>query len=363
MFDDCLIMAGGSGKRLWPASTSRLPKQFLPANKKMSFFSLSLERALCAGERVIVIAGNSHVNHVVSDVSKFSLSEKKRIIVIIEPTSKNTAPAIACAVKYSNFFGINRKMLVLTSDHIIKPLKQFKTDTSIAEASALSGNLVVFGISPARPETGYGYIETKNVSSRVGNVIAFHEKPDLNTAKKYYNNKKYYWNSGMFAFCLDFIMEKFYDLAPDIITPFKNLKNPKQGDYSISRGVRILKSWPGLNSVYKKTKNISFDYAIAEKCLSTTMVKSSFDWIDIGNWDDYAKISNNNNDVFKISEKSCYVNSDIPVALVGVENLIVVIRNGKDGKPAAALITRKGHTHEVRNVIELIEKSDKTEIL
>jgi mannose-1-phosphate guanylyltransferase/mannose-1-phosphate guanylyltransferase/mannose-6-phosphate isomerase len=362
-------MAGGSGTRLWPASNSWLPKQFLPAGKG-SFFSLALERSLAVTSdngKVIIITGKSHIPHVVADTAKLSAAEKKRLLVIGEPVAKNTAPAIACAVIYSLLGGKKGNMLVLTSDHIINPLKVFKTDAALAATAASGGKLVVFGIPPARPETGYGYIETandKNGKNDVLTVTAFHEKPDLKTAKKYAVNRRFFWNSGMFAFSTDSMEEQFCSLAPDVIIPFKKLKKPNSKDFTVSNGVKILINWKGLGTAYNKSKSISFDYAIAEKCGKTAMVRTNFDWIDIGNWEEYAKISGNNNQhVYHASGESCYVNSDIPVALAGVEDLIVVIRSGKNGAPASALITKKGQTQKVRDIVEQIKKAGKIDLL
>ena len=373
MFDNCLIMAGGSGTRLWPASSSRLPKQFLPANDKKSFFSLAIERALALTSnkgKVIIITGKNHITHVITDTAKLTAAQKKRLLVIGEPVAKNTAPAVACAVVYSLLGGkAGGNMLVLTSDHIIQPLEAFKADAALAAASAAQGKLVVFGIPPSRPETGYGYIETGKISTGVCGVTAFHEKPDLQTAKKYAASRRFFWNSGMFAFSSEFMSEQFRQLAPDVILPFEKLKTPKDTSYDELQGVKVLNRWQGLDKAYRETKSTSFDYAIAEKCQNTVMVRTNFDWIDIGNWEEYIKVrGGNSSQVFNaseegISEKTCYVDSDIPVALAGVEDLIVVIRCGKDGSPAVALITRKGQTQKVRSIVEKIKKIGETDLL
>jgi mannose-1-phosphate guanylyltransferase len=255
-------------------------------------------------------------------------------------------------------------MLVITSDHVIKPLKTFKADAAIAARAAREGNLVVFGIKPDKAEIGYGYIETGKKQKSVYKVSAFHEKPDSKTAKKYAANKRFFWNSGMFAFNSNFILNEFRLHSPNVYRCFKKLKVPKHFEYTASQGINILNSWHGLEAVYKKTANISFDYAIAEKCGKTVMIRSNFEWIDIGNWEEYIKIlSKNKSQVYSISSESCYVDSDIPVALAGVKDLIVVIRGGKNGKPASALITCKGQAQKVRDVVEQIRKSGKTELL
>jgi len=366
MFDDCLIMAGGSGTRLWPASSSRLPKQFLPADDKMSFFSMAVERALAVtgkNGKVIVITGRAHIPLVVKEAAKLKAGEKKRLLVIGEPMAKNTAPAAACAAIYSQLnSGADRNMLVITSDHIIKPLDTFASDAAKAAASAKEGKLVVFGIPPKGPETGYGYIET-GTSEDVPDVTAFHEKPDLQTAKKYTASKRFFWNSGMFAFNTGFIIEQFRLFAPDVVKPFEKLKKPDAQHYGTFQGVQVLDEWPGLQNAYRKTAAISFDYAIAEKCQKTSMIRANFDWIDIGNWEEYVKLCGNKSQVFSVSAENCHVDSDIPVALAGVEDLIVVIRSGKNGEPAAALVTKKGQAQKVREIVEQIKIAGKTEIL
>jgi mannose-1-phosphate guanylyltransferase/mannose-1-phosphate guanylyltransferase/mannose-6-phosphate isomerase len=374
-------MAGGSGTRLWPASSSRKPKQFLPSKKggTESFFSMSLEKALrVASEndgRVIVITGKKHLPFVIDACSPLSTAEKKRIVLIPEPDAKNTAPAIACAIMYAGRTGSwNRTMLVLTSDHIIKPLDVFMNDVKSVAQYAEQNKLVIFGVPPSGPDTGYGYIETESgLTGNVYTAASFHEKPNRETAEQFFASKKYFWNSGMFAFRCDFLAEQYRRLASDIIRPFEKLKAPDKKSYIKTKGLRVLDKWAGLNKAYKQSKSISFDYAIAEKCAQTVMIRAGFDWIDAGTWDDYAKLLSGNSsvgnggytgaDVYTAGADGCFVDSDIPVALAGVEDLIVVIRSGKDGSPPAALVTRKGKTQLVRDIVEKIKQTGEKDIL
>jgi len=378
MINDCLIMAGGSGARLWPASNSKKPKQFLPAAKDgtENFFSLSLERALGVvaenDGRVIVIAGKTHLPFVITACSALGAAEKKRLVLIPEPEAKNTAPAIACAVAYAGKTGgWDRTMLALTSDHIIKPFDVFLKDVCIAARFAAQDRLVVFGISPSGPETGYGYIETaEKLAGNVYAVAAFREKPDRETAERFFASKKYFWNSGMFAFRCEFLAEEYRRLAADVNSPFENLTPPDKKSYTKTKGLCVLDSWAGLDKAYNQAKSISFDYAIAEKCAQTVAIHAAFDWIDVGSWDDYARLLSNNfsanntaREIYTAGTDGCFVDSDIPVALAGVEDLIVVIRSGRDGSPPVALITQKGKTQLVRNIVEKIKQADRTEIL
>jgi len=373
MINDCLIMAGGSGTRLWPLSNSRKPKQFLPASKNEteSFFSLSLERALKivseSDGRVIIICGNTHLPFIITTCSKLKSEEKKRIVLIPEPEAKNTAPAIACAIAFSGkTLGLNRTMLVLTSDHIIKPLDMFLSDASTSAQFAEQNKLVVFGIPPTSPETGFGYIEaSEKLSDNVYTAASFKEKPNLETAEQFLASKKYFWNSGMFAFRCNFLTEEYHRLQADLFSPFENLKTPDKKSYSKIKDILVLDKWTGLDKAYKQANRISFDYAIAEKCGQTVMIRSSFDWLDIGSWDDYVRLlsDNSSKEVFSAKADGCFVDSDIPVALAGVENLIVVIRSGKDGSPSSALITQKGKSQLVRDIVENIKQSDRKDIL
>jgi len=373
MINDCLIMAGGSGTRLWPLSNSRKPKQFLPASKDgtESFFSLSIERALKviseSDGRVIIVCGKTHLPFIITACSKLKLEEKKRIVLIPEPSAKNTAPAIACTIAYSGkTCGFNRTMLVLTSDHIIKPLDVFIKDVTTSSQFAEQNKLVVFGIPPTSPETGFGYIETADkLAQSVYTAASFKEKPNLETAERFLASKKYFWNSGMFSFRCDFLAEEYRRFQTDLFSPFENLKTPDKKSYSKIKGILVLDKWTGLDKAYKRVKSISFDYAIAEKCGQTVMIRSSFDWIDVGSWDDYARLlsDNSSKEVYSAKADGCFVDSDIPVALAGVDNLIVVIRSGKDSSPPSALITQKGKTQLVRDIVENIKQSDRKDIL
>jgi mannose-1-phosphate guanylyltransferase/mannose-1-phosphate guanylyltransferase/mannose-6-phosphate isomerase len=373
-------MAGGSGTRLWPASSSGKPKQFLPATKEGTedFFSLSLERALRvvleSGGRVIVITGKKQLPFAVTACSKLSSEERKRLVLIPEPEARNTAPAIACAIAYAGKTGgWDRTMLVLTSDHIIKPLNDFMKDVNLAAQYAEQNKLIIFGISPSGPQTGYGYIETeeKEIADEVYAVASFHEKPNRETAEQFFTSKKYFWNSGMFAFRCDFLADEYRRLEDDVFHCFEKLKAPVKKSYTKIKNLHVLDGWAGLKKAYKQAKSISFDYAIAEKCSQTVMIRAGFDWIDIGSWDDYTRLFSGNSsfsndtsvDVYTEGTDGCFVDSDIPVALAGVEDLIVVIRSGKDGSPAAALVTRKGKTQLVRDVVEKIKQSGRKDIL
>ncbi|MDR2313752.1 MAG: mannose-1-phosphate guanylyltransferase [Spirochaetaceae bacterium] len=388
MFTDCIIMAGGSGSRLWPASSSRNPKQFLPMPSisdtpepfvRGSFLNAAIERALALIDRqrdgrVIIIAGHSHVARIVKDCEKYSSKELQHLVLIPEPAAKSTAPAIACAATFIDWAsGEERKILVLTSDHIITPMEKFLVDAAAAEAFVQADKLVIFGITPQGPETGYGYIEAGIPLSQVAEepdvfkVLSFREKPDQKTAETFLQAGNFYWNSGMFAFSSTFILKEFRRSAAELIFPFGKLRAPDQRSFRTEGGLRILWNWLDLDKAYRHTRAISFDYAIAEKCSGAVMVKAGFKWIDVGSWDEYALLIKRSglsrSEVYQCESRECFVDSDIPVALVGVEDLIITVRSGKDGGPGSVLVAKRGQTQKVREIVEQIKANGRNELL
>jgi mannose-1-phosphate guanylyltransferase/mannose-1-phosphate guanylyltransferase/mannose-6-phosphate isomerase len=374
MFDDCIIMAGGSGVRLWPASNSKTPKQFLSLTGEGSLFNDAVDRALAVtgpGGRVIVIAGKGHVSHIVQACGRYSRDDKARLVLIPEPLARNTAPAIACGAFYAGGAGReDRNILVLTSDHDIQPLPVFQADAEAASVFSARGNLVIFGIPPTSPATGYGYIEAgEALDPAVCRVRSFREKPNREQAEEFLAQGNYYWNSGMFGFSSTFILEEFRRNAPEIYGAFDKLAPPGDDAYSLQGGIRVLEGWPGLEDAYKAAPGISVDYAIAEKCLHGAMVKARFQWFDLGSWDEYARLATERGSgglrsvVYAQDASGCFVDSDLPVALCGVEDLIVVIRTGKDGGPATALIAKKGTTQAVKTIVEQIKTEGRTDLL
>ncbi|MDR1596298.1 MAG: mannose-1-phosphate guanylyltransferase [Treponema sp.] len=380
MFNDCIIMAGGSGTRLWPASNSKTPKQFLSVTGEGSLFNDAVDRALAlTGKdgRVIIIAGKTHVPHIIRVCEKYGGDDKKRLVLIPEPLAKNTAPAIACGAFYAEGAGKeDRNVMVLTSDHIIRPLRVFTADAAATAAFSARGNLVIFGIPPRGPETGYGYIETGDQlagpdtgETAVYKVLSFREKPSQERAEQFLAAGNYYWNSGMFCFSSRFILEEFRRNAPEIYSAFGKLTPPGEAAYTVQGGIRVLDKWPGLEEAYNATPGISVDYAIAEKCSRTVVVSARFEWFDVGSWDEYVRLASERRpgdasaEVYVQDSSGCFVDSDIPAALCGVDDLIVVIRSGRDGAPASALIVKKGAAQGVKNIVEQIKAAGRTELL
>lgn len=384
-------MAGGSGTRLWPASNSKTPKQFLSIPGGGSFFKAAVDRAFAvmgreaagvlAAGTLTVVAGESHVAHIVAACAALPEERRRRVRIIPEPAARNTAPAVACAAVYLHrAFGPGRTALVLTSDHIISPLETFADDAAAAAALARQGKLVVFGIPPLRPETGYGYIESgrplaaaagtegaaggRPGAARCFELRSFREKPDAATAERFLASGGFYWNSGMFGFSVDAMLEEFRRSAPETLAPFAGLRAPGEDEIEYRDGVAVLSKWKGLAEAYGAVAGISIDYAVAEKCADAAVVAARFDWLDIGSWDEYARFMGNSGaEVYASGSANCWVDSDLPVALCGVEDLIVVVRSGGDGKSPAVLVCRKGEAQRVKEIVESIKASGRTELL
>jgi mannose-1-phosphate guanylyltransferase/mannose-6-phosphate isomerase len=372
LFDDCIILAGGSGSRLWPASNSSKPKQFLPIKKapdEYTFFDAALERAFAIinlSGRVIIIAGKNHVSHIILAFQKLNENDRRRLVLIPEPEAKNTAAAIACGIFYAQLTSAsNRNIIVLTSDHIITPLEIFKAD--VTAVCGRQNVLTVFAIPPNTPQTGYGYIEAGEIlssQSRIFNVVSFHEKPDKKKAEHFIAQGNFYWNSGMFAFSSRFMMEEYNRCTPQLAAAFSTLTAPEKDSYTVMNDLPVLENWHGLKEAYNRAENISFDYAIVEKCTQTIMVVASFNWLDVGSWDEYVGLlGDTDSEVFCYGENSCFVDSDIPVALCGVDDLIVVIRSGKGGSVPSVLIAKKSETQKVREIVEQIKDAGRTSLL
>ena len=381
MFKDIVIMAGGSGTRLWPASNSKVPKQFLSLPDGSTFFGASLDRAIAIAPSgsIVVVAGASHVPHVIRAAAALPAEHRRRVVVIPEPIARNTAPAVACAAVYLNrAIGPGRSALVLTSDHVIGPIDAFRADAEAADALAAQGKLVVFGIPPRGPETGFGYIEAGDALSVDGKAVgrtfavaSFREKPDRATAEHFLESGRFTWNSGMFGFDADFMIDLFRKHSPDTLAPFNALRAPAEDAYEHVDGVRVLSRWKGMDEAYRTVKGISIDYAVAEKCCSVAVVAASFAWTDIGCWDEYARFIENASGadakpkapVFTAGSRGCWVDSDLPVALCGVEDLLVVVRSGADGSPPSVLVCKRGDSQKVKDVVEAVKAAGRTDLL
>ncbi|BBO16295.1 mannose-1-phosphate guanylyltransferase/mannose-6-phosphate isomerase [Candidatus Brocadia pituitae] len=350
------ILAGGGGERLWPLSRNNFPKQFLHLNGNKSLLQQTVDRLLGAvsPEDIVVITNQNYQFHVTSALN--SLQGMNGSVsgghMILEPLSRNTAPAIVLGMKYCRErLGCteDETIFLSPSDHIIKPPEAFAEQVRRAEEIAKKGYLVTFGIKPDKPETGYGYLKFSDQSSGNGTpkffkVERFAEKPDRDTAKHYIREGNYYWNSGMFAFQIRTMTEELQRYAPEIMKL-----------YHLGYEEMLFQ--------FEHMPNISIDYAVMEK--SDRVVALPFDlyWNDVGSWDSLFDILDkdvNGNvfqgDVMAIDTKDSFLlGKKRLIAAVGLENCLVVETDD------AILIAKKGEAQKVKDVVKKLKENTRPE--
>lgn len=312
-----IILAGGSGSRLWPLSRDMYPKQLLSFDTDKSFLQQTFIRlnSFCEAKDIVTITNIKHLSDIKLQLNQINTSN----IVIGEPLGKNTAPAIACTLEFFNQKSDNDDIvLIVPSDHLIQDISAFKNTVEQGKALAEEGYIVTFGIKPTYPETGYGYIKTDSALKYGYKVEKFEEKPDLNTAKKYLESKNYYWNGGIFMGKISTFMQEFKTYAEDI---YKNLKDL---DFSKESKIKY--------GIYENMPSISIDYAIMEKSKKIALVELQSDWNDLGSWQSLYNIQkkDSNNNVLRgkvivdnVKNSFIYSQKEI-VAVSGLENIILV---------------------------------------
>jgi len=341
-----IVLAGGSGTRLWPLSREFYPKQFLKINSNESLLQRTVLNflTLVPPPDLIIVTNKNYVFHVKSD-----LKEKKIDLshIILEPVSKNTAPAIALAAKYC-LEKLNcdpeEVILVSPSDHIIKPQDRFMAYISQGIKIAQKGYVVTFGVKPAKPETGYGYIKLREKQDNFYTAEAFIEKPDFEKAKKMVKSGNYYWNAGIFAFCLKTVLDEFNHHAPGI---YRLLEN----------------NFEDLIHHFKEMPNISIDYAVMEKSDKLAVVPMNISWSDVGCWDALYEILEKDEhgnakigDILDIDTKnSLILGNKRLTATIGLEDALVIETDD------AILIARKGETQKVRQIVKQLKKANRKE--
>lgn len=337
------VMAGGKGERFWPLSRESVPKQFLELFTGEPLIIDTYERLkTLVSEEEIVFITTKILEHPVKDL--FPKSH-----VIVEPVGKNTAPAVLYTAFYIKEKVKDAVILMVPSDHVIKDRESFKLCAQFAINIASEGYLVTFGIPPTRPETGYGYIERESLiledgRHRVFTVKKFHEKPDKKTAESYIKSGEFYWNSGMFVFTLEAILEAFKKHAPDIFKVFEE-------------------NWPDIESIYERVKNISVDYAVMEKAPNIAVVEATFEWEDVGSFtslerlferDDWKNVKIGDAELID-SHDNIVVAQDGLVALIGVDGFVVV--HTED----VTLVIRKEDAQRVKEIVEKLRKDKRKE--
>lgn len=344
-----VIMAGGSGTRLWPLSRAGHPKQFLALNGDKTMLQQTVERLkdLPISES-ITICNEEH---------RFFVAEQLRAIdalgkIILEPVGRNTAPAIALAALAEK--ENDPLLLILAADHVIADQAAFTEAVTKAVPLAESGKLVTFGILPTEPHTGYGYIETSVSVADAYEVSSFKEKPDADTAAQYVADGGYYWNSGMFLFKASTVLAELKAHRPDIYDACERAVSIVSSDLDF---IRID------GEAFEACPDDSIDYAVMERTKDAVVVPLDAGWNDIGSWSSLWEIGYKDDagnlisgDVFLHDATNSYIRAeDKLVAAVGIDDLVVV--STKD----ALLVAHKDRTQDAKRIANKLREDGRTE--
>lgn len=338
-------MAGGIGSRFWPASTKNKPKQFLDIlGVGKSLLRMTYERCLqlVPNENVLIVTNEDY-----RQLVREELPELPAKNILGEPSMNNTAPCIAWTALHLEARNPEACFAVLPSDHVILKEQAYVDKLQQAFEYASSNNaMVTLGITPTRPDTGYGYIESKNDGHAVLKVSSFKEKPDRATAQEYLDAGNFLWNAGMFVWNVKTILQSFEQNAPSII---EVLTQDKSKIGSVDEQAYI-------NEVYPKTEKISVDYAILEKANNVYTIPSDIGWSDLGTWNSlHAFKDKDENECVVLGEqthlietKNSIIRSDSKKVVVvkGLEDYIVV------DEPNALLIYPKSDEQEIKGIVK-----------
>lgn len=348
-----VILSGGSGTRLWPLSRKQRPKQFLPIIDENSLFQNTILRLKASNlfDSPLIIANEDH-RFMVADQLEQIDSEHQGII--LEPIARNTAPAITLAALHIYKAQPDAIMFVLPSDHDIKDIDQFHDTVKKAKALLAQDQLATFGIVPTSAETGYGYIQTKDIQTPIGKVDRFIEKPDKNTAEHYLKAGNYLWNSGMFMFRASTYLEELEKYHPEII---KNCEAALANQATDLDFIRI-------NSRdFDKNPDISIDYALMEKTDKASVIPLDAQWSDVGAWSAVWEVRNKDENgnvilgdvITQNAHNNLVIAEKRLVSLLGVNQLTVI--DTQD----ALLIADKENVQHIKQIVSALKKDKRPE--
>ncbi len=352
-----VILSGGSGSRLWPLSRSKYPKQFLPLLGTKSLFAQTLERvgADYGFDAPLVVANEHHRFIVNEQAEKTGVSMPQ---ILLEPLGRNTAPAIAAAALLAAKDDPEALLLFLPSDHVIMDTPGFHKAVKKAAAAAAAGFLCCFGMTPTRPETGYGYIAAGDAlegADGAFHIDAFKEKPDAATAQSYLDAGTYSWNSGMFLFRADVILDEFRRHQADMLAATEKALAGAREDLNFLRMAE---------ADFKAVPAESIDYAIMEPTDKAAVVPAEFGWSDVGSFTALADVQKKDasgnvahGDVMleDTSDSFIHQGDGMLVATLGVKDLIVVTSDD------AVLVADKSRDQDVKKIVDRLTAAGREE--
>ena len=344
-----VILAGGSGTRLFPLSRENYPKQFIKIADDSSLLQKTFNRCkrFTDSKDIFIVSGDKYQFHIRNQLEEIGEKDFKNII--LEPVGRNTAPAIALSVKYlleKESANEDDVIFITPSDHIISPEEKFSEYIKEAEEIAKEGYIVTFGVRPSKPETGYGYIEAdeKKILNKGYKVKKFHEKPDFKTAQNYLLKGNFFWNSGMFMFSMKTVLEEFKKHSPDIYSFIEKL------------------SYEEMVMSFSDMPDISIDYAVMEKSENIAVIPVDIVWSDVGSWDSLYDVLEKDDkrnvkigNVVDIDTESSLVFGDSKriISTIGLKDLIIVDTDD------VVLIAKRGESQKVREIVKRFKEDNK----
>lgn len=345
-----VILAGGSGTRLWPISRHEFPKQFAPilGNNEHTLFQKAVlrTRSIPGVQAPIIICNQEHLQLASSQLNQLGIFDAK---ILVEPVGRNTAPAITCAALYAQSLADNPTLLILPADHVIADEAQFIMTVNIAAQYALEDRLICFGIKPTTPETGYGYIKigAKLAGDNAYTIDKFVEKPNLELATSYVNSGNYFWNGGIFMFAAAAFLQEMQFYAPDIFAACE----------AVIQSTKLTHNPVTLAALeFAACRSDSIDYAVLEQTKKAIVVPLDAKWSDVGSWvalwQQLAKDEAANvlvGDVVVANAQNSYIHATKrKIVAIGVKDHIIVETDD------VVLVVPKNQAHNLRQIVTKI---------